>query len=128
VTSVYLFNCGALPISLNIRAGSALSITGTSRSTLWRPAFPAKQPGWGGTNPTAGQFGFGSNPVLVSNGQNSVPLTIDIPNWILPTTSIQIYFYYSPPADSSQQPAAYWVGLNDALPFGGQVKDISSMS
>jgi hypothetical protein len=124
MTSMFLFNASALPISLSIRSGSAISIAGASRATFWIPAIPTKEPGWGGTNPTPGQFGFGSNPVLVSNGQNSVVIDVMIPTTILPTTTIQIYFYYSPPPQGSSAPAAYWVGLNDALPFGGSVKSI----
>jgi hypothetical protein len=127
MTSIYLFNASALPINLSIRAGDAISINGTNRTTLWRPSFPATQPSWGGVNPTAGEFGFGDNPVLVSNGLNSVPLTISIPTTVLPTTSLQIYFYYAPPSNENPEPAAYWVGLNDALPFGGQVKSITAL-
>ncbi len=127
MTSIYLFNASALPINLSIRAGDTISIIGTSKGTRWIPAVPSTEPTWGGTNPAAGQFGFGSNQVLVSNGQNSVVLNIKIPATILPTTSLQIYFYYSPPSEDSPEPEAYWVGLNDALPFGGSVKDIDSI-
>lgn len=126
MTKIYLFNATALPINLSIRAGTPITINGTSKSTYWKPTIPPTQPTFGGTNPTAGQFGFGGNQVLVSNGQNSVVINIDIPTTILPTTSIQIYFYYSPPADGSPA-AAYWVGLNDALPFGGSVKNITTV-
>lgn len=124
MTKIYLFNASALPINLSIRAGKPVVINGTNRGMLWRPAVPPTQPTWGGTNPVAGQFGFGSNQVLVSNGQNSVVLNVKIPANILPTTSLQIYFYYSPPSQDSPEPAAYWVGLNDALPFGGDVENI----
>jgi hypothetical protein len=126
MTSVYLFNASALPIQLTIRSGKPFTITGTSRTTLWRPAIPVSEPGWGATNPAPGQLGFGNNEVMVTNGQNTVTLNINVPTSVLPTTSLQIYFYYSPPSNESPEPAAYWVGLNDALPFGGSVKNITA--
>ena len=128
MTNIYVFNASALAINVQIRSGAAFSIAGTSRTTLWYPATPVTQPSWGGTNPTAGQLGFGNNPVMVNNGQNTVPLNINIPTSVLPTTSIQIYFYYSPPPKGSDQPAAaYWVGLIDAFPFGGSVPPTSGL-
>jgi hypothetical protein len=122
-TSIFIFNACPVGISLVIRNGKAVPISGTGGVLQWQPNFPTTEPAWGGTSPAPGQLGFGPNQVLIGNAQslNSVTLTVNVPKNILPTSSLQIYFYYYPPSNDNPNVQAYWVGLNDGLPFGGVI-------
>lgn len=123
MTSIYLFNASPQSISLTIRTGTPpIRITGTSRTTFWFPISPTTQPTWGGSNPTAGQIGYGSNSCILNDGITSTPFTILVPNSVGPTDSLEIYLYYWPPPEKSgQQGLVSWLLLQNGLPIGGSL-------
>ena len=123
-TSVYAFNCSPLQIALTVRSGfTPYTFNGAAPTTTppWIPQTPNTQIPWGGTNPGSNQLGFGTNPCVLNDGQHTTSFNINVPTGVLPTTSLEIYLFYSPPATPSGNGAVSYVILNDGLPIGGSL-------
>jgi hypothetical protein len=128
-TQIYAFNCSPLAIALTVRSGLtpySFAAASSSSTPAWTPQAPGTPIGWGATNPTSGQLGFGSNPCALNDGQTLTTFTIQIPTGVLPTTSLQVYLFYEPPATPSGNGTVGYVILNDGLPIGGNISAFAS--